>query len=80
TGGALTGAKIGEFSGQAFDGTAVGGQARLRVAVSIFGGGSLTTSDTPVLIWTATSASGSALGNGVGIGSVGPQACTVVDV
>lgn len=80
SGGALTGAKIGEFSDQAFDGTAVSGQARLRVAASLFGGGALTTSDVPVIVWTATSASGSALGNGVAFGSVGPQACTVVDV
>lgn len=80
SGGALTGAKIGEFSGQAFDGTAVSGQARLRVAASLFGGGALTTSDVPVIVWTATSASSSALGDGVAFGSVGPQACTVVDV
>jgi hypothetical protein len=43
----LTGAKIGEFTAQAFEATLEGGEAVLLVPVADFGGGSLTTSDTP---------------------------------
>ncbi len=80
TGGNLLGAKIGDFTGEAFESVAESGQAPLLVPVTSFGGGSLTVSDTPVCVWEATSAAGSALGSGVTIGSVGPHECTVVEV
>jgi hypothetical protein len=80
SGGALTGAKIGEFNSASFDATLESGQAVLKVPVTGFSGGSLTTSDTPVCVWIGTSAAASPLGNAVAIGSVGPQACTVIEV
>lgn len=80
TGGALVGAKIGEFTGAAFKTTSESGQAPLEVAVGDFGGTSLTTADTPVVVWEGTSSAGSALGNAVPIGSVGPHECTVIEV
>lgn len=79
TGGALTGAKIGEFSGASFESGLVSGQARAKIAVSEFSGGSLTTSDTPVLVWEGTSSSSSPLGNAVAIGSAGVHECTVIE-
>lgn len=80
TGGALVGAKIGEFTGGAFKAVAESGQAPLEVAVGDFGGSALTTADTPVCVWEGTSAATSALGNAVAIGSVGPHECTVIEV
>lgn len=80
TGGNLLGAKIGDFTGEAFESVAESGQAPLLIPVTAFGGGSLTVSDTPVVVWEATSAAGSALGAGVAIGSVGPHECTVVEI
>jgi hypothetical protein len=80
TGGNLLGAKIGDFTGEAFESVAESGQAPLLIPVTSFGGGSLTVSDTPVVVWEATSAAGSALGAGVAIGSVGPHECTVVEI
>lgn len=57
--GAIAGAEIGEFTGQTFEVALEGGQAVLKVPVSAFGGGSLTTSDTPVaLVRNATNTSG----------------------
>jgi hypothetical protein len=57
--GAIAGAEIGEFTGQAFEVALEGGQAVLKVPVSAFGGGSLTVSDTPVaLVRNATNTSG----------------------
>ena len=57
--GAIAGAEIGEFTGQTFEAALEGGQAVLKVPVSAFGGGSLTTSDTPVaLVRNATNTSG----------------------
>jgi hypothetical protein len=57
--GAIAGAEIGEFTGQAFEAALEGGQAVLKVPVSAFGGGSLTVSDTPVaLVRNATNTSG----------------------
>lgn len=50
SGGDITGAKIGEFTGKTFEATLESGQAVLKVPVADFGGGSLTTSDTPVAI------------------------------
>lgn len=78
-GGAIVGAKIGEFSGAAFGAVAEGGMAPLLVNVEDFDGEALNTSDTPVVVWEGTSATGSALGNAVPIGSVGPHECTVVE-
>jgi hypothetical protein len=47
----ITGARIGEFTGATFDAGLDGsGAAVLKVAVGDFGGGALTTSDTPVAI------------------------------
>lgn len=57
--GAISGAEIGEFTGQTFEVALEGGQAVLKVPVSAFGGGSLTVSDTPVaLVRNATNTSG----------------------
>jgi hypothetical protein len=59
TGGAITGAEIGEFTGEAFEGTLEGGKAVLKVPVADFGGTSLTTSDTPVaLVRNSTNTTG----------------------
>jgi hypothetical protein len=80
TGGNLLGDEIGKFTGEAFETVAESGQAPLLIPVTAFGGGALTVSDTPVCVWEATSAAGSALGAGVTIGSVGPHECTVVEV
>ncbi len=80
SGGALVGAKVGEFTGGAFKAVAESGQAPLEVAVGDFGGSALTTADTPVCVWEGTSAATSALGNAVAIGSVGPHECTVIEV
>ncbi len=44
------GTEIGEFTGQSFESSAVGGYAVLKVPVSAFNGSSLTTSDTPVVL------------------------------
>jgi hypothetical protein len=41
---------IGEFTGQAFEGTLESGKAVLKIPVADFGGGSLTTSDTPLTV------------------------------
>jgi hypothetical protein len=79
TGGALVGSLIGEFTGAAFKASPESGQAPLEVAVDAFGGADLTSVDTPVCVWEATSAAGSALGNAVPIGSVGPHECTVIE-
>lgn len=46
----ITGAKIGEFTGKAFESALEGGEAVLKVPVADFGGGSLTTSDTTVAL------------------------------
>ncbi len=46
--GQMTGAKIGYFSGAAFEATLEGGQAVLKVPVADFGGSALTVADTPV--------------------------------
>ena len=55
TGANITGAKIGEFSGAAFEASLEGSAAVLKVAVTEFGGTSLTTADTPVVaLVTAT--------------------------
>jgi hypothetical protein len=48
SGGNITGPKIGEFTGAAFESSLEGGAAVLKVAVTEFGGAALTTSDTPV--------------------------------
>lgn len=57
--GAISGAEIGEFTGQTFEVALEGGQAVLKVPVSAFGGGSLTVSDKPVaLVRNATNTSG----------------------
>lgn len=81
TGGALVGAKIGEFSGGAFKAVAESGQAPLEVAVGDFGGSALTTADTPVCVWEGTSAAGSALpGSPAPFGSNGVHECTVIEV
>jgi hypothetical protein len=50
TGGNITGTEIGEFTGQTFEGSLEGGLAILKVNVLEFGGSSLTTSDTPVVL------------------------------
>lgn len=50
TGGAITGAEIGEFTGATFEASLESGKAVLKVACSEFGGTSLTTSDTPVAL------------------------------
>lgn len=80
TGGALVGAKIGEFTGAAFKSTSESGQAPLEVAVADFGGSALTTADTPVCVWEGTSSATSALGNAAPIGSNGVHECTVIEV
>lgn len=79
TGGNLTGAKIGEFTGT-FSGVAgPGGAAVLKQTVSTFGGGSLLLTDTPVAVFECTTSSTSALGNAVAAGSSGVHECTVID-
>jgi hypothetical protein len=50
TGGNLVGTEIGEFTSKQFDAALESGQARLKVPVADFGGTSLTTSDTPVVL------------------------------
>lgn len=50
TGGDIVGAAIGEFTGAAFEADLESGEAVLKVAVTEFGGSSLTTSDTPVAL------------------------------
>jgi len=55
TGGALTGNKIGNFSGAAFEATLENNKAVLKVDVADFGGSALTTSSTPVAIARNTS-------------------------
>lgn len=79
TGTDLTGAKIGEFTGASFEASLEGGQAVLKVAASGFGGGSLTTSDTPVVVFEGTTDAGSSLGNAVSFGSVGVHEATVIE-
>jgi hypothetical protein len=74
------GTEIGTFTGQSFKSTLVGGEAEMDIPVSVFGGGSLTTSSTPVVSWQGTSASDSPLGSGQTVGSVGWPAQTVVDI
>lgn len=55
----ITGTRIGEFTGAAFEASLESGQAVLKVAVSEFGGEALTTSDTPVaLVRNATYTTG----------------------
>jgi hypothetical protein len=44
----IAGTKIGEFTGKTFEVSLELGEAVLKVPVGDFGGGSLTTSDTPV--------------------------------
>jgi hypothetical protein len=63
----ITGAKIGEFTGAAFESTLESGEAVLKVPVSEFGGGSLTTSDTPVALVRNTT------------DTTGIVACTVIE-
>lgn len=59
TGGAITGAKIGEFTSKAFDSSLESGKAVLKVPVADFGGSALTTSSTPVaLVRNSTSTTG----------------------
>lgn len=59
TGGEMTGAKIGEFSGESFEASLESGQAVLKVICSAFGGGALTTANTPVaIVRNATNTSG----------------------
>jgi hypothetical protein len=48
-GAALTGPEIGEFTGQAFDGTLEAGAAVIKIPVTAFGGTGLVTTDTPVV-------------------------------
>lgn len=79
-GGAMVGALIGEFTGAAFKSVSESGQAPLEIDVDDFGGTTLTTADTPVVVWEGTSSATSALGNAVPIGSVGPHECVVVEV
>lgn len=50
TGGNITGTEIGEFTGKSFSGSLENGKAVLKVLTTAFGGGSLTTSDTPVVL------------------------------
>ena len=50
TGGAITGAKIGEFTDATFEASLESGQSVLKVACTEFGGEALTTSDTPVAL------------------------------
>jgi hypothetical protein len=50
TGGNVTGTEIGEFTGKTFEASLESGQAVLKVPVADFGGTSLTTSDTPVVL------------------------------
>jgi hypothetical protein len=53
------GAEIGEFTNQSFESSTEGGLAILKVPVTAFGGSSLTTSDTPVvLVQTSTHTTG----------------------
>jgi hypothetical protein len=59
TGGNISGARIGEFTGKSFLGPLESGQAVLKVDVADFGGNSLTTSDTPVaLVRNSTNTTG----------------------
>ncbi len=50
TGGQITGAEIGEFTSKTFEASLESGQAVLKVPIADFGGNSLTTSDTPVVL------------------------------
>lgn len=50
----ITGAKIGEFTGESVEAALESGQAVLKVLVTDFGGESLTTSDTPVVLFRNT--------------------------
>jgi hypothetical protein len=64
TGGDITGTKIGEFTGAAFEGTLESSQAVLLVNVTAFSGSSLTTDDAPVaLVRTATLTTGAVVGS-----------------
>ena len=59
SGGSIAGSKIGEFTGATFESSLESGEAVLKVLGSAFGGGSLTTSDTPVaLVKNATNTTG----------------------
>jgi hypothetical protein len=59
---------IGKFTGAAFEASLESGDAVLKVAVTEFGGSSLTTSDTPkAFIYSSTDA------------SIGPADCTVIE-
>jgi hypothetical protein len=49
-GATIAGPEIGEFNSYTFSGTLESGQAVLKVPVAVFGGTSLTTSDTPVVL------------------------------
>jgi hypothetical protein len=50
TGGAITGAEIGEFTGKTFEASLESGQAVLKVNVVDFGGTALSTGSTPVVL------------------------------
>jgi hypothetical protein len=55
----IAGAEIGEFTGKTFEASLESGKAVLKVPVDDFGGSSLTTSDTPVvLVRTTTNTTG----------------------
>ncbi len=59
SGGDITGTKIGEFTGEAFESALEGGQAVILVPVGSFGGEALSTSSTPVALFrTSTSTTG----------------------
>lgn len=53
-GGEITGAKIGEFSGESVEADLEGGQAVLKVPVADFGGTGLLLTDTPVVLFRNT--------------------------
>ena len=59
----ITGAKIGEFSGQAFEATTESGQAVLKVPVSAFGGGALSVGAS-VRVYLRNSTDGSTMATG----------------
>lgn len=67
SGGSIAGTKIGEFTGASFEAALENGEAVLKVLCSAFGGGSLTTSDTPVAIVRNST------------NSTGLITCTVID-
>jgi hypothetical protein len=68
TGSDITGAKIGEFTGAAFEAALESGQAVLLVDTADFGGGALTTASTPVAVVRNTT------------NTTGVVSCTVIEV